>query len=126
MNSAVEPSAKTSGKPETKTDVISPEASVSSRASSLIAPIALLVVVLAIWQWAPEYFQLPSFTVPKFSSVAAIFFDHRTILLYVEHMMATLKAASIGFFVGSVLGFVSGVLLTESRILERTFYPYIV
>ena len=46
--------------------------------------------------------------------------------LYVEHFLVTLWEALAGFGIAAVSGIVLGALVAQSRLVERTVYPYLV
>lgn len=94
--------------------------------AKLVAPLVFLVLFLVFWQYAPTLLSIQSNILPPFSDVMTVFTDSLTLGLYLEHALVTLKEAAIGLVIGGGLGFLVGVLLTESRILMTTFYPYIV
>ncbi|MBN9462995.1 MAG: ABC transporter permease [Burkholderiales bacterium] len=90
------------------------------------APLVFLVLFLLFWQYAPALFSIQSNILPPFSGVMRVFTDSLTVNLYFEHALVTLKEAALGLVIGGGLGLVTGVVLTESRMLMTTFYPYIV
>ncbi len=101
----------------------------SARASGRVkylAPLAFLVVFLLFWEFAPQLLSIQSNILPPFSSVVQVFGDPLTVHLYFEHALVTLKEAAFGLVIGGGLGLLVGIVLTESRILMTTFYPYIV
>jgi NitT/TauT family transport system permease protein len=89
------------------------------------ASVALLIVVLAAWQWGPGLLGIPSFIVPPLSAVAAEFshawrFDH--LLL---HTGVTVAEVLAGFILGSLLGAFAGYMLGMSPVAELALSPYI-
>lgn len=88
--------------------------------------LAFTVLFLLFWQYGPEHVGMPEYILPKLSAVARIFLDPATLALYLEHTLVTLKEALLGLVIGCSLGFVVAVLLTESRVMMNTFYPYII
>lgn len=97
----------------------------SSVRRGTLASAALLVVVLAAWQWGPDFLGVPSFIVPPLSMVAGEFmhawqFDH---LLF--HTGVTMAEVLAGFVLGSLLGGFVGYLLGMSPTAELAFSPYL-
>jgi NitT/TauT family transport system permease protein len=92
----------------------------------IVAPLVLLALFLAAWQYLPPALGISRNILPRFSEVAAVFGDVGTLQLYAKHAWVTLKEAGYGLLIGGSLGFVSGLVLTESKLLMRSFYPYIV
>lgn len=96
------------------------------RFGHLIAPAALFIVIVAAWEYAPAIFSIPSFVLPRLSSVAAVLTDTRSIPVFFDNALVTLTEALVGLVIGGGLGLIFGVLLSQSRIMMATFYPYIV
>lgn len=97
-----------------------------NRYGQLIAPAALFVVIVLAWEYAPTLFSIPSFVLPRLSSVVAVLVDARSIPIFFDNALVTLSEALIGLILGGGLGLIFGVLLSQSRVLMTTFYPYIV
>lgn len=91
-----------------------------------IAPIVFLIIFIVAWEYAPDAFDIPKYILPEFSRVMAVYLDPAVRSLYFTHMLTTLTEAASGLLIGGGLGFIAGILLTESRILMNTFYPYII
>lgn len=97
-----------------------------STKSAVFGPWILLVGLLLFWEFGPGLIGMPDYVLPRLSKVARIFLDASVLKLYLRNAYVTLSEALIGLLIGGVLGFVIGVLLTESRALYNTIYPYIV
>jgi len=91
-----------------------------------LAPLALFVVIVLLWEQAPTVFKIPEFVLPKLSRVLSVFMDARTISTFVDNALVTLTEALVGLIIGGGLGLVVGVLLSQSSLMMVTFYPYIV
>jgi NitT/TauT family transport system permease protein len=107
-----------------------PESRGSGRgaAAETLGVAALLV---ALWEVVVRLLDVPRYLVPPPSDVA------RALVLglatsptardgYYLHIMVTLVQALGGFVVGSVLGLLLAILLSQSRTLEALFLPYVV
>lgn len=94
--------------------------------SSAVAPIAFFLVFVAAWEVLPEYFDVPDYILPKFSGVISVFANPSVYDLYLYHSYVTLTEAALGLLIGGVAGLVVAFVLTESRVLMNTFYPYII
>jgi len=90
-----------------------------------IASVALLVVFLAAWQWGPDLLGVPSFIVPRLSSVAAEFVRAWQVYHLPLHTGVTVAEVLAGFFLGSLLGALVGYLLGMSPTAELALSPYI-
>lgn len=95
-------------------------------ARNVVAPLVLLALFLACWQYLPALLGIPRTILPRFTEVMAVFGEVPTLTLYLKHAWVTLKEAGAGLLIGGSLGFFFGLVLTESRLLMRSFYPYIV
>jgi len=96
------------------------------KSKMILAPLVVLALFLLLWEYVPGLVYLPQYILPQFSKVLLVYTDPMTLNLYLKHAIVTLTAAITGLFIGASLGFIAGVLLTESRLLMTTFYPYIV
>jgi len=96
------------------------------KSKMILAPLVVLALFLLLWEYIPGLVYLPQYILPQFSKVLLVYTDPMTLNLYLKHAIVTLTAAITGLFIGASLGFIAGVLLTESRLLMTTFYPYIV
>jgi NitT/TauT family transport system permease protein len=88
--------------------------------------IGLGIVLISLWEIAPTVFNLPNYILPRFSSVAGALLDSRAWPLYLKNGRITLSEALLGLAIGAFLGFIVGILLHKSPLLNRTTYPYIV
>jgi putative hydroxymethylpyrimidine transport system permease protein len=84
---------------------------------------APLLVFIALWEAAVAFFAVPRFILPAPSSVARAFMTHYDSLLY--HMGITAVEIILGFFIGSLLGMVCGMVLSLSRRLETALTPFL-
>ena len=96
------------------------------KSKMILAPLGVLALFLLLWEYVPGLVYLPQYILPQFSKVLLVYTDPMTLNLYLKHAIVPLTAAITGLFIGASLGFIAGVLLTESRLLMTTFYPYIV
>lgn len=96
------------------------------KSKMVLAPLAVLALFLLLWEHLPGLLNIPTYILPVFSKVLLVYADPLTLDLYLQHAIVTLTAAVTGLLIGASLGFIAGVVLTESRLLMTTFYPYIV
>jgi NitT/TauT family transport system permease protein len=89
------------------------------------ASIALLVVFLAAWEWAPGLLGIKPFIIPPLSMVAneAVRMFHVSGLM--THTGITAAEVLVGFLIGSLLGAFIGYLLGMSPTAEIALSPYI-
>jgi len=105
--------------------------------------LALVAVVLAIWQWVPQipgitrwapifdpfFISSPARIAAKFWELATTTGDQGAVLksgnLFVQ-LWATLWATLLGFVVGVTSGFLAGLVLSQTRTLADILNPYLV
>jgi NitT/TauT family transport system permease protein len=95
-----------------------------SRARFLVPVIATLVIVISGWIFAKTAFDIPQYMLPAPSSLFDELVGNPG--LYWRHGLVTLTEAVIGFFLGTLIGFVLAVILDSSSILERSIIPYLI
>jgi NitT/TauT family transport system permease protein len=86
----------------------------------------VFVGFLAFWEWAVGFFGLPAILLPAPSRVAAALWADAASGLYLKHGITTLEELAWGFSVGTALGVIVAALLTQSQLLERVLYPYVI
>lgn len=92
---------------------------------STLGSLALLVIVVALWEWAPGWLGLPEFVLPKFSRVLDEALKMWNEGGLVHHTLMTALAVLAGFVLGSLLGIGVGVVLGLSPSAEKVLSPYI-
>ena len=89
-----------------------------------ISPLLFLILILLLWEFLPRILGTPIYVFPTistiFQSMAAI---SDTLL---TNALTTIREAILGFLLGSFIGFVTGVIMAESKFLERIILPYVV
>jgi ABC-type nitrate/sulfonate/bicarbonate transport system permease component len=88
------------------------------------APIAILVLALAVWEIWVRIDDTPRWFLPAPSAVARTIARDRDLLL--ENAWVTLREVLVGFAVAVVAGVVVAVAIDGSRLVARTLYPIIV
>jgi NitT/TauT family transport system permease protein len=91
----------------------------------VIGSVALLVVFLAAWQWAPGLFGIPPFIIPSASTVWDRFLEMMARDKLVFHTAITAMQVGVGFVLGVLLGVVCGFALGMSPSAEFVLSPYI-
>jgi NitT/TauT family transport system permease protein len=99
-------------------------ASVKARVLDYLLPVAAGVSFLAAWEFLVVYYRIPRFVLPAPSLIA------RTLLVdgpsLLESLWFTAQITAGAFFLALVSGLMAGVLFNQSRIIEKTFWPYAV
>jgi putative hydroxymethylpyrimidine transport system permease protein len=94
------------------------------RLTGVVAPIVLLLVLLAAWEGAVRLLDLPHYILPAPSRIATSFVSHFPSLLH--HASVTLAEIVLGLLLGGIGGFGLAVAVFYSPILERALYPLII
>lgn len=87
-----------------------------------LAPLAALVILLALWEGLTRILALPAWLLPPPSAVAAAG-AHEALPLW-NAALTTGRSALVGFGLSAGVGVLAAVLLSSSRLLERALYPY--
>ena len=94
------------------------------RMTGFVAPLVLLLAMLAVWEGSVRLFDLPHYILPPPSRIAAAFVSHFSSLLH--HAAVTLAEIVLGLFLGGVGGFGLALAVFYSPVLERALYPLII
>ena len=98
---------------------------VRSRPQVVLIP-ALFVAFVTLWEWVVRQWSVPAFIAPAPSAVARSLVGGIRSGVYLEHLGATLGETLAGFAIAAVLGIALGAIIAQSRLVERTVYPYLV
>ncbi len=96
-----------------------------------LASPAILIVLLAVWEFSVRYWDMPIYILPAPSKifnalVAGLSFqDFWGEQRFYIHIMVTLSEAALGFIVGVVAGVAFGGLVSQAPILESIITPYV-
>ena len=100
------------------------------RAARWLAPLAVVVLLIALWQIAASWdlladaLDIEPFLVPSPAEIAESLWDDRELLA--ENAWVTLVEVVAGLAIALVLGYLIAVVLHLSPVLRRAFYPLIV
>ena len=86
----------------------------------------LFVVVVALWEGAVRFWRVPGFLVPAPGTVVQALAGGFRSGLFLEHVWVTVYEALLGFLIAAVAGILLGAVIAQSRLVERTIYPYLV
>ncbi len=87
-------------------------------------PALLGLALLGLWEWIVAARQIPVYVLPAPSAIAAAFADNFTSLML--SLLATLQVTVIAFIAALTAGVAMAILFSQSRLAERTLYPYAV
>jgi NitT/TauT family transport system permease protein len=88
--------------------------------------VLVALIVLFAWEQIPGLLHIPAFQLPRPSKVFEALVKGIGNGVYPAAFWVTFQEAGEGFAIGSVSGIVVGGLIAQYRMVERTFYPYIV
>ncbi|MBU0595197.1 ABC transporter permease [Candidatus Bipolaricaulota bacterium] len=94
------------------------------RAGSIMAPILLVLLLLAGWELAVVVFDTPAYILPAPTAIVATFFAQFTTLLH--HAVITLAEIVLGLALGALAGFALALAVLYSPLLDRALYPLII
>ncbi|QBI22027.1 ABC transporter permease [Egibacter rhizosphaerae] len=89
-----------------------------------MAPVALLVGLILLWELLVRVLGVREFTLPAPTSIAATLLEDAESLT--GHFLTTLGQTLLGYAAAIVLGVPLAFLIAYSRIAERTLYPLLV
>ena len=94
----------------------------TSSLRAALAPLAALVILLALWEGLTRLLALPAWLLPPPSAVAAA--GAREALPLWNAALTTGRSALVGFGLSAGVGVLAAIILSSSRLLERALYPY--
>ena len=89
-----------------------------------ILPLAVAALVLGCWEWAVAHWQVPVYVLPGPAAIAKAFVENFSSLM--AALLSTLTVTLEAFLAACVLGIATAIGFSQSRLLERTLYPYAV
>jgi len=98
---------------------------VRNRPQVVLIPL-VLVVFIGAWEWTVRAWGIPGFLVPMPSTVGGALVRGIRSGLYLDNFWITLSEALAGFAIASVAGIALGAVIAQFRVVEQTFYPYLV
>ena len=94
------------------------------RATDIALPLLLGIALLGLWEWIVAARQIPPYVLPAPSAILHAFIDNFASLM--ASLLATLKVTVEAFLAALVAGVATAILFSQSRLAERTLYPYAV
>ena len=92
------------------------------RLLDILLPLAVAVAVLGAWEWAVAHWQVPVYVLPAPSAIARALFDNSG--SWMASWLSTLTVTVLAFVFATLAALGLAVLFSESRLAERTLYPY--
>jgi NitT/TauT family transport system permease protein len=94
------------------------------RAVDFVLPLAVAALLLGGWEWAVTHWQVPVYVLPGPAAIARAFAENFASLM--TALLSTLTVTLEAFLAACLLGLFAAIAFSESRLLERTLYPYAV
>src|SRR5258706_418016 len=95
-----------------------------NRLANIALPLAVAILLLGAWEAAVAHWQVPPYVLPAPSAIARAFLENFASLL--AALGATLIVTLEAFLAATALGVAAAIAFSQSRLLERTLYPYAV
>ena len=89
-----------------------------------IIPILFFLILLLLWEFIPVIFSIPEYIFPKLSTVFSEIINSKN--LFLDNIVTTFIEAILGFVLGSSIGFITGVIMAENKLIAKTILPYVV
>jgi NitT/TauT family transport system permease protein len=86
---------------------------------------AVTVVLLALWEAAVRFWEVPQFVLPPPSDVLARLAIDFTSGVLIGHFITTLIEVVLGFALAAILGVGLGCAIGLVPVVERIVYPYV-
>ena len=90
----------------------------------MVLPVAMLALVVLVWDLTVRIFAIPPYVLPGPGLVAATLIADRGLLW--DSLLVTLSITLQGFVLAAVGGVVWAVVFNQFRLIEYSFYPYAV
>lgn len=92
--------------------------------SKFTVPVAILLIVVGVWEGVVYIFEMPRYILPAPSKIVITLFAEHAQLL--KHTLVTLEEMLLGFLLAVSIGVPLAVLMFEFPALEKAFYPYVI
>ena len=96
----------------------------SERVKRILAPVLLLIVLLAVWEIVVRWAGVPGYILPPPSRIATTFFLRFPLLW--SHTIVTMAEIALGLLLGSAAGFLLAVAIVYVPVLEWALHPVII
>lgn len=94
------------------------------RVADVLYPLGTVVLIILIWEAWVIVFDMPAYLLPPPSEVFVLIYNRAEFLAY--HAMITSGEIIAGFLMAIVVGVTLALLITNSRVFERSIYPLLV
>ncbi|HWK68086.1 MAG TPA: ABC transporter permease [Rhizobiaceae bacterium] len=98
----------------------------STEARRFLTWLASAVLLLAFWQWYVVRFEVSPGVFPSPLAVWESLYANLADGTFVGDLAVTMKEVLIGFFGGSILGFILALVISEFQSARTILYPYVI
>jgi NitT/TauT family transport system permease protein len=91
---------------------------------TLVLPVVVLMVAIAIWEASADFFKVPEYLLPAPSRIASVIAAEPQ--LFMVNALYTLQATIGGFALAVATGIVLAIMIVQFRFLEQTLYTLLV
>jgi NitT/TauT family transport system permease protein len=98
----------------------------SERVSDFLLTVLTFVVFMTLWEFSIVWFGVSALILPPPSAIAVSLYSGLVHGSLMRHLGVTFYEIIAGFGIGAVTGLALGAAISQVRLLEKIFYPYIV
>ena len=92
----------------------------------VILPLAVLPIVLIIWELYIRIFNVPNYLLPKPYDLLVSLITLFTAGGVWEHIAVTLKEILVGSVIGAAIGLVLGYIMAKVKLIEKMVMPFVI
>lgn len=92
---------------------------------NILAPLVVFVILFGGWEIIVYAFQIPRQVLPAPSAIMGAMIKNFVSDIF-QHFLITLYVITIGFIVGVPVGIALAALLSQFKIIEKAFSPYVI
>ncbi len=89
-----------------------------------IIPLVVFVLLILAWEVLPSFLKIPVYIFPKISAIIEALLLNKTNIFI--HFKTTLAEALLGFIFGSLIGFLVGIAMAQSKLFSNITLPYVI
>ncbi len=93
---------------------------------TFVLPVAVLALLLFLWDWAITQFQVSSAILPSPGAAFDALVRGLSTGILITHMMVTLQEVLFGFVIGAAGGFALGAAIAEWALVRKALMPIVV
>lgn len=91
---------------------------------NITIPLTVFLLLILAWEFAPKALDVPTYIFPSMSEIISAIIKNKTNIGI--HFTTTLTEAVLGFVFGSLVGFIVGVAMAQSRLFSNIALPYVI